>query len=83
MAINAQVLTEMEVPESYIESLPKVREKTCDLRSMVSLGQFRSVNTTVSNMYKILVRHISDTNLASINQTHVLAYKSIMFLGMI
>lgn len=27
MAINAQVLTEMEVPESYIESLPKVREK--------------------------------------------------------
>lgn len=24
MAINAQVLTEMEVPESYIESLPKV-----------------------------------------------------------
>lgn len=24
MAINAQVLTEMEVPEAYIESLPKV-----------------------------------------------------------
>lgn len=24
MAINAQVLSEMEIPESYIESLPKV-----------------------------------------------------------
>lgn len=24
MAINAQVLTEMEIPESYIEALPKV-----------------------------------------------------------
>lgn len=27
MAINAQVLTEMEIPESYIDSLPKVRQK--------------------------------------------------------
>lgn len=26
LAINAQVLTEMEVPENYIESLPKVQE---------------------------------------------------------
>lgn len=26
MAINAQVLTEMEIPESYIESLPKVKK---------------------------------------------------------
>lgn len=25
MAINAQILTEMEIPESYIEALPKVR----------------------------------------------------------
>lgn len=25
MAINAQILAEMEIPESYIESLPKVR----------------------------------------------------------
>lgn len=24
MAINAQILTEMEIPENYIESLPKV-----------------------------------------------------------
>lgn len=24
MAINAQIITEMEIPESYIESLPKV-----------------------------------------------------------
>lgn len=30
MAINAQVLSEMEIPENYIESLPKARkyEKT-------------------------------------------------------
>jgi hypothetical protein len=27
MAINAQVLSEMEIPESYIESLPKVINK--------------------------------------------------------
>lgn len=27
MAINAQILTEMEIPESYIDSLPKVRPK--------------------------------------------------------
>lgn len=27
MAINAQILTEMEIPESYIEALPKVRRK--------------------------------------------------------
>lgn len=26
MAINAQVLSEMEIPESYIESLPKVQQ---------------------------------------------------------
>lgn len=26
MAINAQVLSEMEIPENYIESLPKVQE---------------------------------------------------------
>lgn len=26
MAINAQVLTEMEIPDNYIESLPKVRQ---------------------------------------------------------
>jgi hypothetical protein len=25
MAINAQILSEMEIPENYIESLPKVR----------------------------------------------------------
>ena len=30
MAINAQVLSEMEVPESYIESLPKVINKRKD-----------------------------------------------------
>ena len=28
MAINAQVLTEMEVPESYIESLPKASKNS-------------------------------------------------------
>ena len=27
MAINAQVLSEMAIPENYIDSLPKVREK--------------------------------------------------------
>lgn len=27
MAINAQVLSEMEIPENYIESLPKVIQK--------------------------------------------------------
>jgi len=27
MAINAQVLFEMEIPESYIDSLPKVKKK--------------------------------------------------------
>ena len=27
MAINAQTLSEMEIPESYIESLPKVSQK--------------------------------------------------------
>jgi hypothetical protein len=27
MAINAQILSEMEIPENYIESLPKVRRK--------------------------------------------------------
>ena len=27
MAINAQTLSEMEIPESYIESLPKVSKK--------------------------------------------------------
>lgn len=26
MAINAQVLMEMEIPEAYIESLPKVKD---------------------------------------------------------
>jgi len=30
MAINAQVLSEMEIPESYIESLPKVINKRKD-----------------------------------------------------
>ena len=25
MAINAQILSEMEIPEDYIESLPKVK----------------------------------------------------------
>jgi len=28
MAINAQILLEMEIPESYIDSLPKVQEQT-------------------------------------------------------
>lgn len=28
MAINAQVLSEMEIPENYIESLPKVESNT-------------------------------------------------------
>ena len=28
MAINAQVLSEMEIPESYLESLPKVNYST-------------------------------------------------------
>lgn len=28
MAINAQVLSEMEIPENYIESLPKVMKRT-------------------------------------------------------
>ena len=27
MAINAQILSEMEIPEDYIESLPKVKTK--------------------------------------------------------
>lgn len=27
MAINAQLLSEMDIPENYIESLPKVRRK--------------------------------------------------------
>lgn len=27
MAINAQVLTEMEIPENYIEALPKVKKE--------------------------------------------------------
>ena len=27
MAINAQILSEIEIPESYIDSLPKVRQK--------------------------------------------------------
>lgn len=27
MAINAQILSEMEIPENYIESLPKVSKK--------------------------------------------------------
>lgn len=31
MAINAQVLSEMEIPENYIETLPKVR------RSLIKL----------------------------------------------
>ena len=26
MAINAQIISEMEIPEDYIESLPKVSE---------------------------------------------------------
>lgn len=28
MAINAQILSEMEIPENYIESLPKVEGRT-------------------------------------------------------
>lgn len=28
MAINAQVVSEMEIPENYIDSLPKVKSKT-------------------------------------------------------
>lgn len=31
MAINAQVLAEMEIPESYIESLPKVTQSKLSL----------------------------------------------------
>jgi hypothetical protein len=31
MAINAQVLTEMEIPENYIESLPKVKKRELEL----------------------------------------------------
>ena len=27
MAINAQILSEMEIPANYIESLPKVKKK--------------------------------------------------------
>ena len=36
MAINAQVLSEMEIPENYIESLPKVWEwNTLNLSSKI------------------------------------------------
>lgn len=35
MAINAQVLTEMEIPENYIESLPKVKKDRTNLIAML------------------------------------------------
>lgn len=34
MAINAQVLSEMEVPENYIESLPKVKKRNSSCRCL-------------------------------------------------
>lgn len=38
MAINAQILTEMEIPESYIDSLPKVRQKEATNAQELALG---------------------------------------------
>lgn len=38
MAINAQILTEMEIPESYIDSLPKVRQKEPTNAQELALG---------------------------------------------
>ena len=34
MAINAQILSEMEIPEDYIESLPKVKTEAYNLNML-------------------------------------------------
>ncbi|KOM27362.1 hypothetical protein LR48_Vigan406s017200 [Vigna angularis] len=43
MAINAQTLSEMEIPESYIESLPKASQKKQNGRSSLGDMIYRSI----------------------------------------
>ncbi|CAJ1951147.1 unnamed protein product [Sphenostylis stenocarpa] len=43
MAINAQTLSEMEIPESYIESLPKASQKELNGRSSLGDMIYRSI----------------------------------------
>jgi hypothetical protein len=75
MAINADVLTEMEIPEEYIESLPKVIRKILSTRSccqnhansnaksasaLIILQNGRSI--LGDSMYKIITGDIFDPN---------------------
>lgn len=45
MAINAQVLTEMEIPENYIDSLPKVQIHT-ENKLVKKLAKSNKLNET-------------------------------------
>lgn len=53
MAINANVLMEMEVPEAYIDSLPKVHKTTTTLYKKLPLFYYISDSLTVSCFFML------------------------------
>ncbi|PHU10104.1 hypothetical protein BC332_21964 [Capsicum chinense] len=51
IAINSQVLSEMEIPESYIESLPRMGEQAEEIRSTKAPPENTLIQITSSQLW--------------------------------
>lgn len=61
MAINAQVLMEMEVPEAYIESLPKVTlNSDLNLKTIVTISKWNVIS--MIDLSSCLINLVSNYN---------------------